>query len=179
MSKSNKGYEFTVIIMRNLMLTLIAIFFSLAVTADLSAMDGASRRGFGPSEAAAYQNREKVFELLISLNLAPEQKATIKALRDAHQAEIKPLQSQMFRVSGDLKLLWLQSTTNKEQILAKHKEIRAIREQIRDKLSRYRLEVFNALTPEQQEKAKTFFAEAWAGHDLKSGMGPGAGMMGR
>ncbi len=165
--------------MRKLMLTLVPIFFSLAVTTNLAGMDQARGRGFGPGEAASYQNRDRALGMLDRLNLAAEQKARIKALHDAHLMDIKTLQDKMFSTSGDLKLLWLQPTPNKERIWAKQKEIRVIRYQIKDKSASYRLDVFNALTPEQQEKAKAFFAEGGAGHGLKSGMGPGAGMMGK
>ena len=165
--------------MNKLALTSIIILFSLTFTADINAMDQASRRGFGPGEAAWHQKRDRIQELFANLNLAAEQKAKIEVLRNAHQMDIKPFQDQMLRASGELKLLWLQPNPNKGQILAKHKEIMVIRDQIQDKSVIYRLEVFKTLTPEQQEKAKVFFVEAGAGNGLKSGMGPGAGMMGR
>ena len=166
------------ITMRKLMLTLVPIFFSLAVTTNLAGMDQARGRGFGPGEAASYQNRDRALGMLDRLNLAAEQKARIKALHDAHLMDIKTLQDKMFSTSGDLKLLWLQPTPNKERILAKQKEVRVIRDQIQDKSISYRLDILNILTPGHQAKAKAIFSEGRFGYGIEGGMGPGTRRMG-
>jgi Spy/CpxP family protein refolding chaperone len=79
----------------------------------------------------------------------------------------------MFSKRGDLKLLWLQTNPDKEKILAVEKDIRAIRDKIQDKAVAHRVDVFNILTPEQQEKARV----SSGGHGTGHGMGE-RGMMG-
>ncbi len=81
--------------MRKLKLTLVPIFFFLAVTTNFAAMDQARGRWFGPGEAASYQNRDRVLGLFAKLNLADKQKARIKALHDAYLMDIKPLRDQI------------------------------------------------------------------------------------
>ena len=86
----------------------------------------------------------------------------------------------MFSMRGDLKLLWLQQNPDKERILAVQKEIRVIRDQIQDKATAHRVDVFNVLTPEQQDKAREAQSKRRPGPQGKPGgmMGPGHGMMG-
>ena len=148
--------------MKKLMLMLGPILFTFTVTMNLGAMDQTRGRRFeSGGETATDQNSDRVLGPFARMNLAAEQKARIKALHYAHLTDIKPLQSQVFNASSDLKRLWLHSPPNKVQILAKHKEIMAIREQIRDRRARYRYEVFNALTQVQQEQAKAWRGRPW------------------
>jgi Spy/CpxP family protein refolding chaperone len=114
------------------------------------------------------RQQEGIYALYSKLNLSADQKTRIETLRNALLRDIKPLQDQMFSKRGDLKLLWLQTNPEKEKILAVQKDIRAIRDKIEDKAVAHRVDVFNILTPEQQEKARAFAA----------GRGPGPGMMG-
>jgi Spy/CpxP family protein refolding chaperone len=83
----------------------------------------------------------------------------------------------MFSKRGDLRLLWLQTTPDKEKILAVQRDLRAIRDKIEDKVAAHRVDVFNILTPEQQEKARSFAGGHGPGHGMgeRGMMGPGAG----
>jgi len=110
---------------------------------------------------------------LSQLNLTPEQTAKINALREANLRDTKSLKDKMFSKRGDLKLLWLQTNPDQEKITAAQKEIRALRDQMQDKITAYRLEVLKVLTPEQQEKVKSF-----RGRGFGPGMGGGPGMKG-
>ncbi len=105
------------------------------------------------------------------LNLTPEQSAKINALREAHLKDMKPLQDQLFSKRGDLRLLWLEKNPDQEKIAAAQKEIRNLRDQMIDKRTAYRLEVFKVLTPAQQEK----FKAACSGMGFGPGKGPGKG----
>ncbi|MBN1382023.1 MAG: Spy/CpxP family protein refolding chaperone [Deltaproteobacteria bacterium] len=91
------------------------------------------------------------------LNLTDEQNTSINALRKEHLKDIKPLQDEMFAKRGDLRLMWLETEPNQEQILALQKEIRTIRDKMQDKATEFRIAVGKILTPEQKEKLQTSF----------------------
>jgi len=117
-----------------------------------------------------------------ALNLTPEQTAKIRDLREGHLKEVKPLQDKLFGKRGEVRLLWLQQTPDKDKIQALQKEIRDIRGEIQDKKTSHRLEVFtNVLTPEQRTQAQAFGARGGFGHGPqfrgqgRGGSGPCAG----
>jgi len=118
---------------------------------------------------------------LSQLNLTPEQTAKINALREAFLRDIKPLRDKMFSKRGDLRLLWLQTNPDQNKIIAAQREIRALRDQLQDKVTTYRLDVLKILTPEQQEKVKSFRLGRGFGPGARGGlpgMSPGPGMGG-
>jgi hypothetical protein len=96
------------------------------------------------------------------LNLSAEQTAKIHAIRETEMRETKPLRDQMFIKGGDLKLLWLEKSPNKDKILAVQKELRAIREQLDEKKTIKRLAILDVLTPEQKTKLQSFRGGEWA-----------------
>ncbi len=123
-------------------------------------------------------------------NLTAEQQAKIDTLRASQLKEVKPLQDEMFRKRGDLRLLWLEKNPDQEKIAATQKEIRSLRDQIYDKGTAYRLEVNKVLTPEQQSQFRNAcpgggFGPGYGrggrgggyGHGYGPGYGPGSGMM--
>ena len=96
------------------------------------------------------------------LDLTSGQTERINALREAHLNDIKPLQDQLFVKGGDLRRLWLARTPDQERIMSLQKEVQGLRNQLMDKLTAYRMEVWQILTPEQQAKIQAY--------------GPGSGM---
>lgn len=90
------------------------------------------------------------------LNLTAEQSAKMTSLRDVFLKEIKPLRDQQFSKRGDLKLLWRDKSPNQAKILATQKQIRALKGQIQDRATVYRLAVRKVLTDEQRDKIKAF-----------------------
>ena len=168
--------------MKKLMLAIGSILFAMAISTNLMAWeDGRGRAHMMPETA---RQPEGIYALYGKLNLTADQKARIETLRNAYLRDIKPFQDQMFSKRGDLKLLWLQTSPDKEKILAVQKDIRAIRDKIQDKAVAHRVDAFNILTPEQREKVKAFLGGHGAGHGRGGGMGergmmgrPGAGMM--
>jgi Spy/CpxP family protein refolding chaperone len=162
-----------------LTVVMVAILFSTIVSADLFAMDYGRGKGPGAGEAAGRHDRGGEFAMFAKLNLTNEQKARIRALREAHLRAVKPLQDQMFSKSGDMKLLWLQTAPDKEKIVALRKEIRELRDQIQDKATAHRVDMFNVLTPEQQDKVRLFRSRD-VDHPMRGGdmREPRPGMMG-
>ncbi|MGZ6249508.1 MAG: Spy/CpxP family protein refolding chaperone, partial [Syntrophales bacterium] len=149
--------------MKKLTMTLVTAL----IVASLSSYAFADGPGWGRGHGGAdcYGPDRSV---LSQLNLTPEQTAKINSLREANMRETKPLKDKMFSKRGDLRLLWLQTNPDQNKIMAAQKEIRALRDQMQDKMTVYRLEVLKVLTPEQQEKLKSF----------KMGHGGGPGMKG-
>jgi Spy/CpxP family protein refolding chaperone len=114
------------------------------------------------------------------LNLTTEQTEKIRDLQQTRLKEAKPLMDKMFAKRGDLKLLWLEKNPNQEKIMAAQKELRALRDQMQDKMTVYRLAVMKILTPEQQSKIQSYMGRGMGrGHGMgmnrSSGMGMGSG----
>jgi len=105
---------------------------------------------------------------IASLNLTAEQTARIKDLREAYIKEIQPLQNELGNKSGELKQLWLQRSLDQSRISAVDREIRALREQSRAKMTFNRMAIFQILTPEQQIKLQAY--EAGHNYNERGGM---------
>lgn len=75
----------------------------------------------------------------------------------------------MFDKSAELRKLWLQVNPDKDKINAKQKEVRALRDQLEDKRTAFRLEINKLMTAEQKEKL------AALGWDKEPGFAPRGG----
>jgi Spy/CpxP family protein refolding chaperone len=93
------------------------------------------------------------------LDLTAEQKEKINTLREAHLKDVRPLQDQLYVKGRELKDLWLAKTPDRESILTLQREVQALRNQLMDKLTTYRLDVLQLLTPEQQAKVRPYGPE--------------------
>ena len=155
--------------------------------------DGYHNRGHMMWEQERYKGRGDLPKLWDKLKLTDEQKTKIRALQVDHMKDIKPLQDKLFSKRGDLRLLWLQATPDKDKIVGLQKEIREIRNQMEDKATAHHVDVYNILTPEQRDKVKLFFQHNagphWGDGPMMGpggagpmghgpGMGPGSGKMG-
>jgi len=151
--------------MKKLMTTIAVI----AVAAAVMAAPAEARGGWGGS----YHGGGYYYDLAAApgLNLTEAQAGKLNAVRNAHLREVKPLQDQMYSKSGDLRLLWLQRTPDQQKILTVQKEVRALRDQLYDKQTAYRLEAQKVLTPEQQAMLQNYGPRQAYG----SGMGYGRG----
>ncbi|MDQ5986873.1 MAG: hypothetical protein CSYNP_02606 [Syntrophus sp. SKADARSKE-3] len=159
----------------------IALLMSLMIiglTVVAYGWDGGGRGpGFGPCAGGD-------MKMLSKLNLTAEQTEKIRDLRQANLKETKPLMDKMFAKRGDLKILWLEKNPNQDKIMAAQKELRALRDQMQDKMTVHRLAVMKILTPEQQSKLQSYMGRGMGrGHGMGmgrgSGMGMGAGNCGR
>ncbi len=162
--------------MKRLSMTLVVVLIVAALSAYAFAYGPGPGRGHGGADCYGLDR-----PVLSQLNLTPEQTAKINALREANLREMKPLRDKMFIKRGDLKLLWLQTNPDQNKIMAAQKEIRALRDQMQDKMTVFRLETLKVLTPEQQEKLKALKMGHGFGpgmHGFGHGMGPGPGMGG-
>lgn len=114
------------------------------------------------------------------LNLTAEQAGQLRNLREAHLKDIQPLQNKLYSKRSELRLLWLQQSPDQGKITAADREIRALRDQIQDKMTSHRLATFKILTPEQQTKLQAYGAGRGYGSGKgmrgQGGMGMGPGM---
>ncbi len=130
---------------------------------------------------------------LAGVELTADQQAQIKSMRDAQFEELKPLRAEMFAKRDAVRALWLEATPDQAKIKAAQQEMRLLRDQLQDKMTAFRLEVLNVLTPEQREKLKSavpgrgfgprgggcagggYAGGGCVGGAPGSGIGPGAG----
>ncbi|MCX5846927.1 MAG: Spy/CpxP family protein refolding chaperone [Deltaproteobacteria bacterium] len=168
--------------MKKLTMTLVAVFAVTTLAAYAYAFGPGWGRGHGGGQCYSGGYYGGDITAVPGINLTAEQTAKINALRDANLRDIKPLQDKLFSKRGDLRLLWLQTNPDQNKILATQKEVRALRDQMQDKMISNRLEVLKILTPEQQEKLKSYgpgrgFGPGMRGGAGMHGGGPGTGMM--
>ncbi len=119
------------------------------------------------------------------LNLTPEQNQKMQALREGFFKEMLPLRNEMQIKRLELRTLWAQTNPDQDKILAKQKEVNALREKFQEKSTLHRLEMRKVLTPEQQAQLGAYgpgFGPGFGpGHGMRGGMmgggfGPGRGM---
>ena len=86
------------------------------------------------------------------VSLTPEQRTKLQELRRKLNEETAQLREAIRAKSQELRSLWTNPTADSKAIMEKEKEMRALRDQIRDKAVEMRLEARTILTPEQLEQ---------------------------
>ena len=149
--------------MKRVTLTVMALIFAAAIATTAMAFGpgwGSGRGpGYGPCGGGEFGYR--------GLDLTAEQKAKMSEMRDAQFKEMEPLRNQMFAKRDELRKLWLEPNPDQAKITAAQKEMNALRDQMQEKMTAFRLNALTVLTPEQKEKIRSFA-------DGK-GFGPGRG----
>ena len=110
-----------------------------------------------------------------ALDLTPEQTQKMKDLRESFSKVSIPLRNEIGSKRFELQALWMQTNPDQDKILAKQKEIIALRSDLLEKATKNRLEMRKILTPEQQAKWIHLRSQSrsWGGHDRSDGFGPG------
>jgi zinc resistance-associated protein len=111
-----------------------------------------------------------------ALNLTPEQNQKIQALGESFFKETLPLRNEIETKQLELRSLWAQANPDQEKILAKQKEINALRTQLQEMATKNRLEMRKVLTPEQQAQLGAYGPGFGPGYGRRGGFGPGYGM---
>jgi Spy/CpxP family protein refolding chaperone len=142
----------------------MAVLFVAAVATSAFAFGWGRGPGYGPCGRGDFGGPA-------GLNLAPEQTAKFKEMREAQWKEMKPLRELMFTKRDEIRKLWLETNPDQAKIVAAQKEMRLLRDQIQDKTTAFRLDALKTLTPEQQDKIRSSFSER--GFGPRRGMGPG------
>lgn len=143
--------------MKKTVMTVMALFLVAAVSTPALA----SRWGRGPGsdgpQGYGHCNADG-FKGMNQLNLTQDQTAKLAEFRNARTKELMPLQEQMFAKRNVIKALWLEPNPSQEKIIAAQKELLALRGQMQEKATSYRLESLKVLTPAQQEIVKAQFS---------------------
>ena len=110
-----------------------------------------------------------------ALDLTPEQSQKMKDLRESFSKVSIPLRNEIRSKRFELQALWMQTNPDQDKILAKQKEIIALRSDLLEKATKNRLEMRKILTPEQQAKWTYLRSQSrpWRGYDSGYGFGPG------
>lgn len=153
--------------MKKLSMVFLAVLIATALASTTFAYGWGGGWGRGHARGDGGQGCDRDIQAIPELGLTAAQTAKIRDLREAHMKDIKPLRDKMFSKRGELKLLWLQKTPDREKITAVQKEIGRLRDQIQDKSTSHRLAMLNILTPEQRTKVQALVAG--------KGFGPGKG----
>ena len=120
----------------------------------------------GVDPGHGWMHGQKTWDQWKRLNLTPEQKAKFQELHRKFIEENAQLIGGLVTKRLELRLLWTDPKADSKTILAKEKELRDLRNRMRDKIVQYRLEARNSLTPEQIEKLGLM-----GGMDLSFGRG--------
>jgi Spy/CpxP family protein refolding chaperone len=125
---------------------ILVFFIALNVSTGLAAA-GSPVKGGGKGEAYGMHP-----SMLSCLNLTAEQSEKIRILYEAFQKGLLPIRKEVFNTRAELKLLWLQTAPNAEEIKAKQKTLHDLKWQMREKKTDYRMAFRKTLTPEQLSK---------------------------
>jgi zinc resistance-associated protein len=128
----------------------LAVALALVLTLGLAASSWA-RGGFGGGPGA--------------MNLTPEQAGKLFDLKEKFRNDTASLRKQIWVKGAELKGLWQAKEPDEKQIQAKQKEINALKGQMQEKGTTFRLEA-RKIAPDAK------FGHGWGG----GGMGPGGGM---
>lgn len=113
-------------------------------------------------------------------NLSAEQIQKMQTLRESFFKETVPLRNEFMTKQLELRTLWVQTNPDQEKILAKQKEINALKAQLQEKATKHRLDVMQVLTPEQRAQFQAFRGGfgycPGPGYGMRGGFGPGRGM---
>lgn len=151
--------------MKKTILTVMAVLFVAAVATSAFAFGWGRGPGYGPCGQGDLRGPA-------GLNLTAEQATQVKALRETHWREMKPLQEKMFAKRDELRKLWLEPNPDEAKIMAAQKEMRSLRDQMEDRMTAYRLDAVKVLTPEQKAKLGSFMDGRIPGHRRVHGFGP-------
>ncbi|MDA8126443.1 MAG: Spy/CpxP family protein refolding chaperone [Deltaproteobacteria bacterium] len=154
--------------MKKVTMTIMGLFLAATVATTAYAAHGRGP-GYGPCAGGAFQGAA-------GLNLTTEQMSQINKMREKQYNEIKPLRDQMTAKRDALRKLWLEPNPDKAKITAAQKEMNAVRDQMQEQMTSYRLEADKILTPEQKEKIKFYAGNR--GFGPAKGKAKGAGMGG-
>ena len=142
----------------------------LAVAVDATKGPGMGM-GYGPQSGGPGKTGPGLWG---ALNLTPEQTEKMKAMKKSFFEEALPLRNELMSKKFELKALWVQTNPDEGKILAKQKEINALRAQLQEKGTKNRLEMRKILTPEQQAQLVKLFSRhrGWHGYGGGHESGP-------
>lgn len=149
--------------MKKTIFVMMALLLVGAVATSAFAFRSGRGPGYGPCGDGEFRGPA-------GMNLTAEQTAQVKAMREAHWKEMKPIREKMFGKRDEIRKLWLEPNPDEAKIQEAQKEMRSLRDQMEDKMTAFRLEAVKILTPEQRAKIGSFAGSRGPGH--RRGFGP-------
>src|SRR5512136_1317670 len=148
------------------MRTKIALLGLVAVMLLSATYVYAQGYGMGPGMGPGHRGMHESWGPAKDYPLTPDQKAKFQELRRKFRDENAKLIGAMVTKRLELQSLWTDPKADPNAILNKERELRDLRNQLKDKAVQMRLEARKFLTPEQIENWRP-------GREM--GMGPGRG----
>lgn len=99
------------------------------------------------------------FWVLHQLDLSDEQRAQVQAIQEQHRAELQALSEKLKPAHAALAAAAMSVPADEAQIQARAAELGVVQTEAVVLHARIQAEVFQVLTPEQQEKAKALHEE--------------------
>jgi Spy/CpxP family protein refolding chaperone len=173
-TKSTGNLDKESVMMKKLTLTLVTVSLAFVFAAAVFAFGFGGGRGHGGGDFSRDGCDFAYIKAVPGINLTDAQATKLNAISQAGMKDAKPILDKMFIKRGDLKLLWLENNPNQKKIVETRKEIRALRDQMEDKIDAYRFEALNVLTPEQRGKLNSYRQGCAFAHGME-GRGTGQG----
>lgn len=85
-----------------------------------------------------------------ALKLSEDQIRELERIKSQYLMEIGPLQNEYFSRKAEFQRLWTQSRPNRQQCMARHRELLILQGKISDCTFRYELDSRHVLSPEQE-----------------------------
>ncbi|MCP4195886.1 MAG: Spy/CpxP family protein refolding chaperone [Proteobacteria bacterium] len=108
-------------------------------------------------------------KMLSKFNLSAEQQAEVDALRDKMHKDNKPVDDKLDTLRAEMQKLWLADKPSEESILKQQAKMTPLREKLRNRRVRFKIDVLSLLSPEQ----KLLFKEHVKSKKGKEGKGKG------
>ena len=154
--------------MKKLCAVMIAVFLLALTTVVLAApteqtpssMTPAMHAGFkGPHRGGSFHHG-----FLSYLKLSKEQMAKMQELRTRYYNETRDMRYELAQRRLEMRKLFTDPNTNDPTLLAKEKELNALRQKLMDTMAGIKIEARRIFTPEQLEKLDTLSMCRHHGH---------------
>ena len=103
------------------------------------------------------------------LGLTPEQQKKVDELRQAMKTKAGPVRDQLRTKRSELQALWQAPSPDRAAIVAKMRELSALRDQMTEAQVDFRLGMSSVLTPEQRAKMKEMHGKRGQGKQGRRG----------
>jgi Spy/CpxP family protein refolding chaperone len=108
------------------------------------------------------------------LDLSTEQLAAMKQIREKYRVDTETVRNDFIQRQVELRTVYADPKASDASILAKQKEVNALRQKMQDKMVQLRLEQRKIFTPEQLTKMSEGAQNFGNGRGRGRGFGPGA-----
>ena len=136
--------------MKKIILLVIVALLFLTVSIVMAVPPGPRQADNRGPDTMRYKMRGRQMSPISRLTLTTEQKDQVKELQESRIKESAPIKAELIKKQTELRLLWMEDNPDPEKIKAKQKELLGLKGQIQDKMTDFRLEFRNILTPEQK-----------------------------